>query len=152
MAIDKHASEIVTSIHGRRLGLDSEGHVAGPSGLRAPVETSTAASTLTAYGVSVLTGSTASHTLPAPSADGVMKTVINASTVSTATMTITRATSDYAILGSTGGDPEGAAFNLLNSGSAMTFVGYYHSAEAKYYWAPTISKPSSLYYTISTSS
>lgn len=152
MAIDKHQSEMITSIHGRRFGLDSDGHAVGVSGVRAPVETSTAASTLTAYGVSILTGSTASHTLPAPAADGVMKTIINASTVSTATMSITRASSDFAILGSTGGDPEGAKFNLLNSGSAVTFVGYYHSAEAKYYWAPTVSKASSLYYTISTSS
>lgn len=152
MAIDKHGDDILSSIKGRRFGIDSDGHGVGLSGLRAPVETSTAASTLTGYGVSVLTGSTASHTLPKPSANGVIKTVINASTVSTATMTITRATSDYAILGSTGGDPEGAAFNLLNSGASMTFVGYYHEAEAKYYWAPTVSKPSSLYYTISTSS
>ena len=147
MTIDKHGSDIRTSIHGRRFGLDGDDFLTGHSGVREPYESSTAASTLTAYGLSVLSGSTASHTLGAPPAIGVTKTIVNASSLSTAAMTVTRATSSISFLGSTGGDPAGAAFSLINAGSAVTLIGISASQ-----WAMTASKASSLYMTISTSS
>lgn len=147
MALDKHGSEILTSLHGRRLGLDSDGYVVGTPGSRQPIENSTAASTLAGSGFSYLSGSTASHTLPAPSAPGVMKIIVNASSVSTATMTITRDSSAHGIWGSTGGDATGAALSLINAGSAVTLIGVSTSL-----WALASSPPSTLWQSISTSS
>lgn len=147
MAVDKFGGDVLTSIKGRRLGLDGDDFLVGASGVRMPTETVTAASTLADYGLSVLTGSTLSHTLGPPPAVGVVKTIVNASSVSTATMTITRNAATHSFLGSTGGDPDGAAFALLNAGSAVTLVGI--SSDQ---WAMSVSKASSLYMTISTSS
>ena len=78
------------SLYGRKLGLDKDGFLVGHPGARVGVETSTAASTLDNSGTSVLTGTTALHTLGGAVAPGVRKTIINASSVSTATMTIRR--------------------------------------------------------------
>lgn len=148
MAVDKYAGDMKTSLHGRRHGLDDNDFVVGSAGSRMPSETVTSASTLANYGLSILTGSTISgHTLNGPPAIGVTKTIVNASSVSTATMTITRGTSGISFLGSTGGDEDGAAIALLNAGSAVTLVGLSTTQ-----WAMTVSKASSLYMTISTSS
>lgn len=147
MAIDKHEDEIQTSLHGRRFGLDPAGYLVGTPGLRMPYEESTAASTLTAYGLSHLTGTTADHTLGGPPAVGVTKTIVNASSVSTATMKITRSSSAIDFYFSTGSNKEGAVINLLNAGSAVTLIGLTTSR-----WGLSVSKASSLYFTVTTSS
>jgi len=152
MALDKHDSEILTSLHGRRLGLDNGGYVVGTPGTRLPIESSTATSTLADSGVSYLSGSTASHTLPSPASAGVVKVIVNASSVSTATMTITRDSSDHGIWGSTGGDPIGAALSLINAGSAVTLVSIPSTVAAGNIWALATSPPSTLWQSISTSS
>lgn len=150
-AIDRHEDEIQTSLHGKRFGIDHSGYLVGSRGLREAYQNSTAASTLSAFGVSVLTGTTATHTMPAPPANGVVKTIVNASSVSTATMSVIRGSSAFSFLGSTGGDSKAARVNLLNAGSAMSFVAITRP-DGTLQWAPTVSKPSSLWYTVSTSS
>lgn len=80
-------SQRKTSIHGRRLGLDSNGYLVGPPAIREQVEdlTTTAASSLSPYGLSRLmaTGSTQTgdYTLQAP-VIGVQKKIFLQSTSS----------------------------------------------------------------------
>lgn len=134
------------SIYGHKLGIDKDGFLVGPPGARDGVETVTSASTLDSAGTSVLTGTTLSHTLNGAVAAGVRKTIINASSVSTATMSISRGTTAIAFYGSTGGYLDGAKISLLNSGSAIELIAISTSA-----WAPLAGK-STLYTHISTSS
>lgn len=136
------------SLYGRKLGIDKDGFLVGHPGERVGVETITAASTLDNSGTSVLTGSTASHTLGGAAAAGVRKTIINASSVSTATMSITRSSSDVSFLGSTSTDYTGggAKLSLLNSGSAVELIALSTAS-----WAP-LSAKSTLYFHVSTSS
>jgi hypothetical protein len=138
---------VLHSLYGRKLGLDKDGFVVGHPGPRDPVETSTAASTLAASGVSILSGSTASFTLPGAAAPGVRKTIINGSSISTATMTITRASSALSIVGSTGGDANAAAIALLHAGTAVSLI-----AVSTLQWALASSRPSTLFQSMSTSS
>ena len=147
MAVDKYGSAILKSLFGRRLGLDVNDFLVGHSGPRDPSETSTAGSTLPNYGLSILTGSTASHTLNGASAVGVRKVIVNASSVSTATMSVTRGTSAISFLGSTGGDASGAKINLLNAGSNIEMISISTSV-----WAICGVKPSTLLQSMSTSS
>lgn len=150
MAIDQHGDEVLHSIYGRKFGIDKGGHAAGLAGVRMPYEASTAASTLTSYGMSVLSGSTASHTLGAPPAIGVTKTIINASTISTATMTIVRNDSSVTFLGSSTGSTNGVGLTLVGN-AAVSLVGISSAA-----WAPfgtaTFATTAQGYVLISTSS
>lgn len=113
----------LTSIHGRKLGIDHDGFILGHSGDRMPIENSTAASTLANYGVSVLSGTTSTGwTLNAPPAVGATKTIINNSSDSTATLSIVRSSSGSGVtfLGSTGAG--GVRINLLNNGAAVDLI------------------------------
>jgi hypothetical protein len=135
------------SIYGRKLALDKDGFAVGTPGVREPVESSTAAGTLANSGVSILSGSTATFLLPGAPAPGVRKTIINGSSVSTATMTVTRATSALSIVGSSGGDFLGATVNLLHAGTALNLI-----AVSTLQWILSASRPSTLYQSMSTSS
>lgn len=152
MAADEYEDEISKSLYGRRLGLDHGGYLVGTPGIRVPYEASTAGSTIANYGISVLSGSTATWTIQAPLVAGVQKMVVNASTLSTATLSLVRSTANGAcsFLGTTiAGGLEGGAvrINLLNSGSAVHLVSVSSAV-----WAPVANIMSSLYYTNSTSS
>lgn len=84
-------SQVLKSLFGRRIGLDNDGYLVGPPGVRQPVMgvtdgstlVSTASATVPAYGVSMVgsTGTSASTGLaldaPVP---GVEKTLINVTT------------------------------------------------------------------------
>jgi hypothetical protein len=152
MPIDKYESQIQHSLYGRKLGLDKEGFAVAVPGVRVPSEFSTAGSTLTNYGISVLSGSTDAWTLPAPQAIGIRKTIVNASTLSTATLSVVRSTANGACsflhTTATGGIANGGTrINLLNVGSAVEMVSISTAV-----WAVTANVLSSLYYTASTSS
>jgi hypothetical protein len=146
-------NKFLTSIHGRKFGVDHNGFTIGHNGQRLPYEASTAASTLANYGVSAISGSSADYTLNAPPAIGVEKTIVNLSTLSTATMGIVRATSaEFSFGGSTAaGAPSGARVNLVNSGAAVRLL-----ATAVDVWTPiaSVTGPSSAqtYIVVTTSS
>lgn len=135
------------SLYGKKFALDKDGFAVGTPGVREPVESSTAASTLANSGISILSGSTATFTLPGAAAPGVRKTIINGSSLSTATMTITRSSSALSIVGSTGGDFLGATVNLLHAGSALNLV-----AVSTLQWILAGARPSTLFQSMSTSS
>lgn len=152
MPINEYKDEIQHSLYGRKLGLDNRGFGVALPGVRVPYEGSTAGSTLTNYGVSVLSGSTDVWTLQAPLAPGIRKTIVNASTLSTATLSVVRSTATGACsflhTTATGGSANGGVrINLLNVGSAAELVSISTSV-----WAVTANVLSSLYYTASTSS
>ena len=115
---------IVTSIHGRKLGLDFDEQIVGPAGVRMPVELSTATEALRTNGVSALSGTTAVWTLAAPPSLGAMKTIVNASSISTATLSIVRSSSSSGVVfgGSTANGGGGVRINLLNNGAAVTLI------------------------------
>lgn len=159
MPMNEYENEILKSLYGRRLGLDNSGYIVGAPGVREPTELTTAASTLPNFGLSVLSGSTADFTLPAPRVPGITKTIVNASTLSTATMGIVRSTADgfaCAFLGSTvaggmGSTAPAVRLNLVAAGAAVVLV-----SVSSAIWAPvayTGNITSSAYtYTLSTSS
>lgn len=159
MPMNKYENEMQHSLYGRKFGLDASGFLVGNPGERQPSELTTAASTLTNFGVSVLSGSTADFTLPAPRVPGIIKTIVNASTLSTATMGIVRSTADgfaCAFLGSTvaggmGSTSPAVRLNLVACGAAVTLCSISSAI-----WAPigfTGNITSSAYtYSFSTSS
>lgn len=120
MAIDKYESQIQHSLYGRKFGLDNGGFAVALPGVRIPTEVATtadAATPLTGYGVSALTGSTAQYLLAAPAAIGIEKIVVNASTLSTARMTLVRSTANGACAFG------GSTANGAASGVAITMDG-----------------------------
>lgn len=153
MAIDRYQDEIQTSIRGNDLGFDNQRRIVGFRDSRVPTEFSTAGSTLDELGgLAVLSGSTDAWTLRAPLVPGVNKYVVNASTLSTATLSLVRSTANGAcsFLGSTaaGGLASGGVrINLLNSGSAIHLISVSSAV-----WAPVSNILTSLYYTQTTSS
>jgi hypothetical protein len=161
MPIDKYESQIQHSLYGRKLGLDNAGFAVGVPGVRIPTETATtagAATALTGHGLSVLTGSTAAYLLAAPLVAGIEKIIVNASTLSTATLSVVRSTAlgDCSFLGTTsaGGiasTAPGLRINLVACGAAARLVSVSSAC-----WAPvgyTGNITSSAYtYTVSTSS
>lgn len=125
MAIDKHTDSILTSIHGKRLGLDDQGSVAGVSGVRMPHESATDGSTMSRHGMSVHTSSAAATvTLPAPLKVGVEKTFINASTGASVALTVVRSTAEGAcsFYFSTGTEVAGTTLTLSLRGAAASLV------------------------------
>ena len=83
MTIDNHDGQILTEIHGRRLGLDHRGFLTGVPDVRAGSETLTAASTMAAGGTSVLAAAAAAvFELVPPSVDlvGVRKRIFSGTT------------------------------------------------------------------------
>jgi hypothetical protein len=149
-ALSNLAGRWLTSIHGRKLGLDGDNYLVGHSGDRMPLENSTAASTLANYGISVLSGTTSTGwTLNAPPSVGARKVIINNSSDSTATLSIVRSSSASGVtfLGSTAAG--GVRINLLNNGSAVDLV-----AISSAIWAiqGTATFGSTPYVTVSTSS
>ena len=157
MPIDKYEGQIQHSLYGRKLGLDNAGFAVGVPGVRIPTEFSTAGSTMTNYGLSVLSGSTDAWTLQAPLVAGVEKIVVNASTLSTATMSIVRSTANGAcsFIGSTeaggGAAGNGRRINLIAYGGAVRLVSVSSAV-----WAPVGNVgnvvSSGITYSVSTSS
>jgi hypothetical protein len=154
MAVDKYGSEILHSLYGRLFGFDGRGFQVGPSGSREPQEPIAAASTLENFGTSVLTGTTAAFTLAAPLAKGINKEIVNASSISTASMAIVRSTALGAcsFLPHTSGTTQASdggqvRINLLNVGSRVVLRSISTSQ-----WAAMSFPQSSLYYTATTSS
>lgn len=139
MAIDKYESQIGHSLYGRQLGLDHGGYLVGTPGHRMPTEFSTGGSTLSNHGLSVLSGSTDSWTLPAPRVAGIRKVILNASTLSTAAMAIVRSTADgydCAFFGSTvagglGSTAPTIRINLVAAGQAVELI-----SVSSRIWAP----------------
>jgi len=115
MALDKWASKILTSLHGRKLGIDDKGFLVGTPGTRHPLETVTAASTLADSGVSVITSASAiDTTLTAPPYVGCEKIIVNGSTYAN---TVNRSTANGAcsIYASTGTEQEGRKITFAAS-------------------------------------
>jgi hypothetical protein len=119
-------NKFLTTIHGRKFGIDHQGFTIGHNGQRLPYEQSTAASTLANYGVSLLTGSSADYTLGAPPAIGVTKTIVNGSSVAAAVMGIVRNSVSIGFGGSTAvgalSSGVGARLNLVNSGASVQLL------------------------------
>jgi hypothetical protein len=154
MAANRFQSEILTSIRGRELGLDQDRFLTGPLGWREPLESLSAGTTLETFGTSVLTGSTATFTLLAPERIGQQKEIINASSISTATMAVVRSTANGAcnFLPASSGSTEGATegnvkrINLLNVGSRVVL-----RAISSAQWA-AVSYGTTPYFSMSTTS
>jgi hypothetical protein len=139
--------DIAVSIHGRKAGIDHSDQLVGPNGVRSVVELSTAPEALRTYGVSVMSGSTNGiWTLGAPPGIGARKTIVNASSASTATLSVVRSSSGSGVTFGGSTNAGGVRINLLNLGSAVELV-----AVTTAHWAP-ISMASSLFMTVSTSS
>jgi hypothetical protein len=152
MPINKYGDQIQTSLRGRELGLDATRRLVGIPGVRVPTEFSTAQAALDpAGGLAVLSGSTDVWTLTAPLVAGVNKYIVNASTVSTATLSVVRSTANgpcsFLPTSGVGLAAGGVRINLLNSGSAIELISVSSAV-----WAPVGNINSTLYYTNSTSS
>jgi hypothetical protein len=134
--------------HGRKYGVDHKGYIVAQTGVRDPLELSTGTEALRTHGISVLSGTTATWTLGAPPALGATKTIINGSSLSTATLSIVRSSSSSGVTfgGSTANGGGGVRINLLNNGSGITLIGVSTVA-----WMP-LTMQSSLFQTVSTSS
>lgn len=143
-----HKKDGVIWSHGRKFGVDHKEYIVGQRGSRDPVELSTGTEALADHGISVLSGTTAVWTLGAPPAIGAQKTIINGSSLSTATLSVVRASSGSGVTfgGSTANGGGGVRINLLNNGSGVTLVGVSSAA-----WMP-LNMQSSLFMTVSTSS
>lgn len=115
-------NKFLTSIHGRKFGVDHNGFTIGHNGYRLPYEQSTAASTLANYGTSILSGAAATHTLNAPPSIGARKEIINASSVSTATMNIIRSSSGSGVTFSGSTALGGVNISLIGRGAAVDLV------------------------------
>jgi hypothetical protein len=135
------------SLYGKKFALDKDGFAVGTPGIREPIETSTAASTLANSGVSLLGGTTATWTLQGAAAPGVRKTILHASTDSTAVLTVKRGSSLISIIGATGGDPIAATVNLTYKGTALNLI-----AISTLEWMLASARPSTLLQSMSTSS
>jgi hypothetical protein len=125
MAIDRYQDEIATSLRGNDLGFDRERRLAGMTGVRFPTEFLTAASTMATNGLTALSGSTATFTIQAPLVAGVEKIIVNASTLSTAVMTVVRSTAAgaCAFLGSTAnGAASGVSVTLQAQGASVRLI------------------------------
>jgi hypothetical protein len=155
MAANRWGDDIQTSLRGRELGFDNDRFLCGPRGWREPFESATGASTLESFGTSVLSGTTAAFTLPAPEKIGQQKEIVNASSISTATMSVVRSTANGAcsiaslstLYGALAADAEPAKrLNLFYTGTAITL-----RAISASQWA-VVSRPSTTFMTMSTSS
>ena len=127
-------SQYVTSLYGRRLSLDINGALIGPTAYRQPISgfdstgattgyNTTGETTLSAYGVSVV-GTTANasqaYTIQAP-IPGVVKTIFNPTT---ATFSVgTTGAGAYIALSSAGGAVSGTTITLARGGVALTMIG-----------------------------
>lgn len=154
MPANRWGSDILTSLRGRLFGIDAFGFMVGAAGYREPNESLSAASTMEGLGTTVLTGSTATFTIQAPVRAGVLKEIINASSVSTAAMAVVRSTAAGAcsFLPASSGTTDSATdanvkrINLVRSGSFVQL-----RAVSTSQWAP-IAFASSEFFTMSTSS
>lgn len=147
MALDKHDDEILTSLHGRKAGIDRGGYLVGSEGMRQPIETLTANSTMADHGVTVISSTAAgSFTLARPPYIGVTKTVINATTFA---HTVTRSTANGAcsLYFSTGSEQEGVKATLSVVGAAMNLIGITTAQ-----WALMATPGSTAYLNVATSS
>jgi hypothetical protein len=133
-------SKILTSLYGRRFGIDQSGTVVGHLATREAVEVlnSTAASSAAYYGTTVVLTSGSSqtqvNTLQAPPGAGIAKTIFQAST-STGTAQFT-ASGGAAFLTATDGSSK-AVLSVLGAGGMFTLVSL-----SSLYWAVTGQSPS----------
>jgi len=91
-------SQILTSVHGRRLGIDPNDYLVGPKDFRKPVASNTAVSgTLNAYGVTSIGVSTAAPTYsmdyPVPGVEAILAFTTTA--VTSLAITINASTGSY---------------------------------------------------------
>ena len=125
--IETLRSAIVTSIYGRRVGLDNSGFLVGPADMRTQVEdiSTTAATSMANYGITrILTSGssqTGSYTLQAP-IPGVRK-VITLDTTSTGIMVVypTGATV-FQSSGSSGTSVGSSVFSLRGNGAVIDLI------------------------------
>lgn len=116
-------SQLLTSVFGRRLGLDSKDYLVGPPDIRKQVEDlTTVATTVAAYGLSrvTATGSTqgpVQYTLPVP-VTGVMKH-LTLNTTSTASYQFLSTANGASILAASDGTTK-SVVNLVGQGGAVT--------------------------------
>jgi len=95
--LDTLRNKIKTSIHGRRLGLDTEGFLVGPSGLRTESIAATSGTTgtaLTNHGLTTFTMSTGAaktYTLAAPVAGCQKELVVTSSSTKGIVVSLTNA-------------------------------------------------------------
>lgn len=122
-AIDTLRNDIVTSLHGRRLGLDSGGRLIGHEGLRIPEVDATSATTATNIAGHGWTNvdTTTDHTwLLADPVKGAFKYLYTGST-STGIRTIKRANNSFAIR--TSADSTGTTIVAQGGGLLLTLFG-----------------------------
>lgn len=94
-SLENQRSEIKTSIHGRRFGLDKDGFGVGTKGHRGTVSNATSGSTgtnLANHGVHTIAGSTDTFKLDDPTPGCEVTLIRNAATTSTATVSPVAAT------------------------------------------------------------
>jgi hypothetical protein len=118
---------ILTSVHGRRVGLDKDEYLVGPKALAVQIEDiqSTNATTVSAYGhTRVLTSGSSQgpvqHFLPAP-VPGVMKTLSLDST-STGSQQFLSTANGASILAASDGTTKGV-LNFLGQGGSAILIG-----------------------------
>ena len=112
ITLEQLRNEALTSIHGRRLGLDQDSALVGVTDVRKAVTAATSATTATAipnYGLTTIAAATGATWVMAAPAPGLSKELVT-STTSTGTMIITLASGSFV---STGG----------TSATAITFNG-----------------------------
>ena len=118
--VEQIKNEMITSVHGRRLGLDSNAFLTGPKDLRKAVEdiTTTAATTASNYGLTrVLTSGssqTGSYTVEAP-VIGTRKMFFQQST-STGTMAF-KFSGGASVMGASVGTAGSTVITLLGQGA-----------------------------------
>lgn len=120
-------SLILTSIFGRRMGLDKDGYLVGPLALRVAVEDiqSTSPTTVLAYGITrVLTSGSSQgptqHFLPAP-IPGVEKVIVLNST-STGSQQFLSTANGAAIYSASDGSTK-SLVNFVGPGGSITLIG-----------------------------
>jgi len=104
-SLEDQRSEIKTSIHGRRFGLDKDGFAVGAKGMRNAVSNATSGSTgtnLANHGVHTIAGSTDTFKLDDPAPGCRVSIIRNVASTSTASISPVAATivSDNGIAGS----------------------------------------------------
>lgn len=122
-------NSIVTSVHGRALGLDKDGYLVGPTALKDVVEdltTATTGTTLLPYGIARQTATGSSqgptqHALPLPT-PGAWK-VLTVMSTSTGSHQFLSSGSGAEIFWSTLGSSGGTCVNITGGGGAAILVG-----------------------------
>lgn len=124
LSLDTLRNQVVTSIFGRRMGLDSNDFLVGPKGLRQQVEDlTTAATTVAGFGISRVTATGSSqgpvqYTLPSPA--GFIGTIkyLALATTSTGSYQFLSTANGASILAASDGTTK-ALVNLVGQGGVV---------------------------------